>query len=147
VEAFDLAENTDVSIIHIRLDIVPPSLAVENVPEEVTTPFVWINGTTDTGVAEVFVEGVSYAVTEGAFKIQWSLAAGENNLVVEVYDEAGNRAESKVNTYYDPPAPPPPPTDGGDETNWLSVMGIGILLAAIIILVTALFIVQSRRRR
>jgi hypothetical protein len=147
VEAFDLAENTDVSIIHIRLDIVPPSLAVEEPPETVTTPFVWINGTTDEGVAEVFVEGVSYAVTEGAFKIQWSLAAGENELLVEVYDEAGNRAESKVNTYYDPPEQVVIDDGGGDETDWLTVMGIGILLAAIIILVTALFIVQSRRRR
>jgi hypothetical protein len=147
VIAFDLAENEDISIVHIRLDIVPPSLALEDVPEEVDTPFIWINGTTDTGVAEVFVEGVSYAVTEGAFRIQWSLAAGDNDLLVEVYDEAGNRAESKVNTFYEPLGEqdePEPPEPG---LTLMEIIGIGLLLAAIIVLLTALFVVYSRRRR
>ncbi|NIP36551.1 MAG: hypothetical protein GWN18_16435, partial [Thermoplasmata archaeon] len=147
VIAFDLAENEDISIVHIRLDIVPPSLAIDEVPEEIRTPFVWINGTTDEGVPNVYVQGVTYPVVNGVFEVQWSLAAGENNLRVEVMDEAGNVASSLVPVIYDPIPPPDIEEDTSDELDWISILGIGILLAAIIILLTALFIVYSRRRR
>jgi hypothetical protein len=147
VIAFDLAENEDIMSVHIKLDIVPPSLTMETVDEEVYSPFVWLNGTTDEGVAIVYVQGVTYPVTNGVFEIQWSLAAGENNLDVEVMDEAGNVATDTVTTYYEPPEPPKPPKKTTDELEPLAILGIGILLAAIIVLVTALFVVYSRRRR
>jgi hypothetical protein len=147
VIAFDLAENEDIMSIHIKLDIVPPSLTMDPTDEVVYTPFVWINGTTDEGVPFVYVEGVTYPVTDGVFEIQWSLAAGENNLDIEVMDEAGNVASDLVTVTYERPdyTPPPPPDDEG--LDFMSILGIGILLAAIIILVTALFVVYSRRRR
>jgi hypothetical protein len=147
VIASDLAKNEDIMSIHVRLDIVPPSLAMDNTPETVTTPFVWINGSTDTGIAFVFVQGVAYAVVNGVFEIQWSLAAGENNLLVEVIDEAGNPATDTVTVTYVPPKPPKIIVDDQPGLDWLSVAGIAILLVAIVILVTALFVVYSRRRR
>ncbi len=135
-------------IVHVVLDIVPPSLSIENIDEEVKTPFVWINGTTDTGIPYVYVQGVPYAVVSGVFEIQWSLAAGTNDLTVEVYDEAGNVAKDTVTTIYTPPKTSGPgPVSGPDETDWLFVAGVGLLLAAIIIAVTAVFVVGSRRRR
>ncbi len=149
VIAFDLADNEDIMIVHIKLDIVPPSLAIDDVPDEVETPFVWINGTTDEGIPFVYVQGVPYSVIRGAFEIQWSLAAGENNLNVEVRDEAGNVANDLVPTTYYPP-PPIKIEPEGEDTIWddiLSVMGIALLLVAIVVLVTAMFVVYSRRRR
>jgi len=147
VIALDAAGNEDVMIVHVVLDIVPPSLSIENVAEEVKTPFVWINGTTDSGVAYVYVQGVPYAVTNGVFEIQWSLAAGTNDLTVEVYDEAGNVAKDTVSTEYKLTEYKPPEPPKTDEIDWLFVAGVGLLLAAIIIAVTALFVVSSRRRR
>jgi len=148
VIALDAAGNEDVMIIHVVLDIVPPSLSIENIAEEMKTPFVWINGTTDSGIPFVYVQGVPYAVVSGVFEIQWSLAAGENDLTVEVYDEAGNVAKDTVSTEYVPPKKVIIDTGGDDGgTDWLFVAGIGLLLAAIIIAVTAVFVVSSRRRR
>ena len=147
VIAFDLAENEDIRSIHVRLDIVPPPLQMDDVPEDVDTPFVWINGTTDEGIPFVTVQGVPYAVVDGVFEIQWSLAADLNNLVVAVQDEAGNIANKDVPVIYNAPEPPKPPVESDDELDWLAIVGIGILLVAIVILVTAVFVVSSRRRR
>jgi len=72
---------------------------------------------------------------------------GENNLNVEVTDEAGNPASDIVTVTYDPPTNPPTIVDGPEGFGWLSIMGIAILLVAIVILVTAMFVVYSRRRR
>jgi len=47
VIAFDLADNEDIMSVHVRLDIVPPSLSIDPVPGVVDTPFVWINGSTE----------------------------------------------------------------------------------------------------
>jgi hypothetical protein len=147
VIAFDLADNEDIMSVHIKLDIVPPSLTIDPMDDVVTSPFVWINGSTDEGVPFVYVQGVTYPVTNGVFEIQWSLAAGENNLNVEVMDEAGNVAQDLVPITYDPPIPPERVVEDDEPLDFMSILGIGILLAAIIILVTALFVVYSRRRR
>ncbi|MCJ2540658.1 MAG: Ig-like domain-containing protein, partial [Candidatus Thermoplasmatota archaeon] len=147
VIAFDLAENEDLRSIHVRLDIVPPPLQIDDVRDNVDTPFVWINGTTDEGIPFVTVQSVPYAVVDGVFEIQWSLAAGANNLVVEIQDEAGNIATKDVPVTYTPIKPPVIEVDDDPGLDWLGIVGIGILLMAIVILVTAVFVVSSRRRR
>ena len=147
VIARDLAKNEDTISIHVVYDIVPPSLQIDPTPEEVGTPFVWINGSTDGSIPLVTVQGVPYPVISGVFEIQWSLAAGDNNLRVEVMDDAGNRAKDNVLVTYTPPDLPVPPDDDEGELDILGIAGISILLVAIVVLVTALFVVYSRRRR
>ncbi|MCK5415492.1 MAG: hypothetical protein KAJ35_08935, partial [Thermoplasmata archaeon] len=113
----------------------------------VDTPFVWINGTTDEGIPFVTVQAVPYAVVDGVFEIQWSLASGVNDLVVEIQDEAGNIATKDVPVTYTPIKQPTIEVEGDPGLDWLGIVGIGILLMAIVILVTAVFVVSSRRRR
>ncbi|MCK4969893.1 MAG: hypothetical protein KAS77_05180, partial [Thermoplasmata archaeon] len=148
VIAYDLAENEATSIKNVRLDIVPPSLHIDAVPSEVTTPFVWINGTTDTGIPFVMVQSQPYAVENGVFYVQWSLVAGENRIVVTVQDEAGNTQRDTVTTTYD--YTPPVQTTPEEDTEGLPIsttLGIAILLMAIVILVVVLFVTRQRSRR
>ncbi len=148
VIAYDLAENEASSIKNVRLDIVPPSLHIDAVPSEVTTPFVWINGSTDTGIPFVMVQSQPYAVENGVFYVQWSLVAGENRIVVTVQDDAGNTARNTVTTTYDYTQPTPPTTTGPTEGLPISTtLGIAILLMAIVILVVVLFVTRQRGRR
>ncbi|NOQ54093.1 MAG: hypothetical protein GQ558_05765, partial [Thermoplasmata archaeon] len=148
VIAYDLAENGASSIKNVRLDIVPPSLHIDAVPSEVPTPFVWINGSTDTGIPFVMVQSQPYAVENGVFYVQWSLVAGENRIVVTVQDDAGNTARNTVTTTYDYTQPTPPTTTGPTEGLPISTtLGIAILLMAIVILVVVLFVTRQRGRR
>ncbi len=148
VVAYDPAENEAIHIVGIRLDIVPPSLHIDAVPSEVTTAFIWINGTTDAGIPTVLVQSQEYPVANGVFTIQWSLVAGENRITVTVQDEAGNTQRDIVTTTYDYTPPVPPTTT--EPTEGLSIsttFGIAILLMAIVILVVVLFVTRQRGRR
>ncbi len=148
VIAYDPAKNEATHTVAIRLDIVPPSLHIDAVPSEVTTAFVWINGTTDAGIPSVLVQSQPYPVENGVFTIQWSLVAGENQINVTVQDEAGNTQRDIVTTTYDY-TPPPQPDDIEPSTGLTTstTLGIAILLMAIVIMVVVLFVTRQRGRR
>jgi hypothetical protein len=71
----------------------------------------WLLGS-DSGYANAFTEwdGTYYWTIDGI-----GLEEGDNTIVIEARDAAGNEANMNVAVSYEPPPPPPPPVDGVND--------------------------------
>jgi hypothetical protein len=146
VRAFDEAENEVMVTIHIILDIVKPRLQMSDFPDEVDSPFLWINGTTDANILTVAVQGVEFPVTDGEFGVRWSLAAGANSIDVMVTDEAGNEASEVVSVTYNY-KPPKQVGTGGEDEGLSNIWGIALIIAAITVVATVFLVTRQRKGR
>jgi len=148
VKAIDRAGNVASWAIHVVYDVIPPALSIDAIPGTVTVPSVRIAGTTDETVDYVYIQGVPYRTSEGTFSVTWSLTAGENIIVVEVRDEAGNVQSETLQTFYDYKEYEPRDTTVDEEDNSLYLWSVIIIVVAVtVISTTANFYVQRKRRR
>ena len=101
VIAFDRAGNEARVKVDVIYDIVPPTIDLEDTPAGTQIPFAWINGTVDEdGIKVVYFNGVMYPIIDRVFELQWSIDTGYNNIVVEVWDRAGNAASEDIVVFY-----------------------------------------------
>ncbi len=101
VIAYDRAGNEARDEVDVIYDIVPPTIDLEDTTVGTQAPFVWINGTVDEdGINVVYFNGVMYAIIDRVFEVQWCIDTGYNNIVVEVWDRAGNAASEDVVVFY-----------------------------------------------
>lgn len=145
VWATDFAGNVVYWEVYVVYDEIPPSLRLDDQPEETDSSILLVNGTTEEDILEVFFQGVSFPVTNGVFSLAWPLNEGTNELEVNVYDLAGNSATDTISITYLPKK-----VDGGgggggvNEDNWTELWGWVILIAAVTLIATAV-VVSTRR--
>ena len=147
VKAVDLANNEVVVPIHIVLDNIAPVLRIDEPAQPLTvkTPRVNISGLTDETVLVVYIQGIEFPVRGGEFSVVWPLTAGRNPISIVVKDDAGN--ENKIDlavTYEAPTIDIPPEPDEMQIPYW---WGIVLIVAAVTIIVTALFVSSQRAGR
>ena len=148
VWATDIAGNEVYWEVYVVYDEIPPSLWLQEQPQETDSSILLVNGTTDDDILEVFFQGVSFPVTNGFFSLAWPLNEGENVMNVEVFDLAGNSASDTIDVTYVPKTVVGD-GNGGVETedNWTELWGWVILIAAVTLIATAVVVsTQSRRR-
>lgn len=149
VRARDVAGNTVESSYHLVYDSIPPSLAVDALPERTRDAVLRVEGSTDTSIVVVHLDGVGFPVVDGSFSIAWPLNEGENVLMLEVSDAAGNTASDTLVIFYEPRDAT---AGGGDEADpgdegALGTAGLFLLIAAATMTVTGIAVHASARRR
>jgi hypothetical protein len=104
VYAYDEAGNRVTTVIHVTVDVEPPSLYIDGRPVRATNvATATISGTTDAEV--VTVNGNDQLVTDGVFVLKVDLENTENHFVLTVRDMAGNVAQGTVDITWDPVPP------------------------------------------
>ena len=106
VYASDAADNRDTVTIHVVLDTVPPLLAIDGGPLQVTNRrLTRVSGTTEEGIASLTIGDERVPVDDGVFDISVSLVEGMNTMPVRVRDRAGNWACETLEIICDPVPP------------------------------------------
>jgi hypothetical protein len=104
VYAFDEAGNRVTIVIHVELDVEPPSLHIDGDPVRTTNvATATISGTTDEDV--VTVNGDEVTVADGVFDMTVDLRSTVNHFVLSTQDRAGNTARETVYITWDPVVP------------------------------------------
>jgi hypothetical protein len=146
VKAFDEAGNEVVMIYHVVYDEIPPALRLDDIPAKTESSVLTINGTTDVEISTVYLEGNPFPVIDGEFGIAWPLLVGNNTMVVEVSDEAGNTVSRTLTIEYTPKIE----RDGdgkdtdGEEDGFSSLVAWILILAAITLIITAFVVARQR---
>jgi hypothetical protein len=115
VRASDLAENFDEQVFTYTAKVNKPFLSITGFKTRVTETFVWVNGTTEPGIAGVTINGQEFPIVDQGFNVRWNLPITEGNysFTVSVRDAAGNANtwtnRTEVHTLVTTTAPPPPP--------------------------------------
>lgn len=147
VKASDVAGNEQVWTCHVVYDIIPPSLSLDAVPSSVNEPSVLITGLTDDNIPTVTVQGLPYDVEGGVITVVWSLAAGTNEIMVEVCDDAGNVQNETLTVKYEYEEYVPPEPVETKEDNSLYIWSGIILVVALTIIATTVILYQKSKRR
>jgi hypothetical protein len=147
VTASDAAGNTDTTSFRVRLDVIPPSLQVDTVPQSTKAPVLDITGNTDESVETVWVNGIPYDTIEGSFSASYNLVAGENTLEVVAMDEAGNTQSEvlTVNLEWEQPGAEPESTSEGTDSG--TAYAIALVVAGLAVLALAVILAGDRERR
>ena len=82
VIAFDLAENENITIFHVMLDIVPPSLNMEYLHMYTAQTTATIDGVTDGDIESILVNDEEVAIEDGDISITVDLVEGLNTFVI-----------------------------------------------------------------
>jgi hypothetical protein len=147
VAATDAAGNTATAVFRVRLDVIPPSLQVDSVPQSTGAPVLVISGTTDEGVETVWVNGIPYATVEGSFSVSYHLVPGGNTLEVKAMDEAGNTQSEVLSVTLEWQEPGPEPEDGSEGTDHGTAYAIALVVAGLAVLVVAFLLAGAREGR
>ncbi len=107
IQAVDLAKNHKVVRFEVIYDVTPPD--VEMVypvrDEAVNHSTVLVSGNVDADVAEVRVNQVPLPIRFGSFSKSYKLSEGENLILVEVTDRAGNSISRRYTLLLDTSSP------------------------------------------
>jgi hypothetical protein len=95
IEAADPSGNKTDLVLTVFVDTVPPDITLNNLPGETTDKEIIVSGKTEPN-STVSVNGKIIKTENGEFSVNLSLIPGVNNIVVEVTDKAGNRAEKTL---------------------------------------------------
>ncbi len=107
IEAVDLARNFKRANLRITYDITPPNV-VMGYPvrdEPVNHSTIYVTGSVDPDVAQVRVNQVPVTVRDNSFTKNFKLSEGDNLIVVEVTDRAGNTVSRQFTLTLDTEAP------------------------------------------
>jgi hypothetical protein len=146
VVAKDLAGNEVFTTFYVVYDIIPPSLNLDPINDTTDSPILTVSGATDVEVPQIFFQGVSFPVTDGEFSLAWPLAEGLNNFSVMCMDKAGNEAIKTISLTYTPKEIPQI-KEPEEDKGWQSFIGWILILAAVTLIVTAIFVSSSRTKR
>lgn len=106
VYAHDAAGNRDTVTIHVVLDTVPPPLAIDGGPHQITNRRrARVSGTTEEGLVSLTIDDGRVPVDGGVFDVSVPLVVGVNTLLVCVRDRAGNSACETLEITCDPVPP------------------------------------------
>jgi len=106
VIAVDHVGNEASDTIRVIYDTIPPSLIIDEIPLYSDNGLVYVNGTTEMDIEDVFIDDTAYPVVDGVFSILLNVNKGRNEFVVSVRDKAGNEANETFEVWFgtDPPA-------------------------------------------
>jgi hypothetical protein len=90
IDAADDAGNTGSSTLTVTRDSTPPVLTMEALPAETSTATITVEGSVETGIAFVTVNGAPVPVSGGLYSADVTLSLGANVIFVEATDAAGN---------------------------------------------------------
>jgi hypothetical protein len=92
VQAVDAARNHKYMTLMVTYDVTPPQVEMVYpvVDEAVNKSTVMVSGHVEADVSEVLVNQVPVAIRNGVFSKNFKLAEGENQILVQVTDRAGN---------------------------------------------------------
>jgi hypothetical protein len=146
VTAADSAGNTDEATFRVRLDVIPPSLQINEPPSNTKASMLAINGTTDLSVMEVYVNGIAYPCVDGVFSANCYLVPGDNTITVVAMDEAGNSQTEvrTVNLAWEETADEPT-TSSSEGTDSDMAYAIALVVAGLAVLVIAVLLAGGRR--
>lgn len=148
VKAVDLANNEVVVPIHVVLDNIAPVLRIDEPAQPLTVkePRVNITGLTDETVLIVYIQGIEFPVRGGDFTVVWPLTPGANPINIKVKDDAGNVNSVDLTVTYDykEDVIEDVSDDGLEIPLW---WGVVLIVAAVTIIVTALFVSSERASR
>jgi hypothetical protein len=102
--AVDAAGNTAQTSFNLTRDVVPPVLTLEDLPSEVSSDTVIVEGETELG-STIFVNGQFVSSGGGQFSVEVPLNEGSNMITVETVDSAGNSARMVKYVSYVPSQP------------------------------------------
>ena len=106
VYAHDAADNRDTVTIHVVLDMVPPPLAIDGGPLQVTNRrSARVSGTTEEGLVSLTIDDDRVPVDDGVFDASVPLEEGVNTFLVRIRDRAGNWACETLEITCDPVPP------------------------------------------
>ncbi|HEX9710409.1 MAG TPA: hypothetical protein VGB42_10655, partial [Candidatus Thermoplasmatota archaeon] len=125
VEALDAALNRATFTFTYVVDLTAPALTVTPPPSTLTHPALWINGSTDTGIGAVLIEGEPHPVLGGHFAVRWELPAreGEHSIRITVENEVGTQTSVVLQVWLDLPEVPAAASlhvDGSQTTDVLA---------------------------
>jgi hypothetical protein len=146
VKATDRAQNEVIMSFHVIYDVVAPILTVAEVPDVTEEATIWLNGSTDEAILVVYIQGIEYPVKDGLFNVLWPLSPGNNSLTVQVMDDAGNPSVETFNVVYNQEIVGGNGNGEGEEESLSWVWGAVFIVAAITVIVTAVFVTTQRRR-
>ncbi len=92
VQAVDLARNHKYMTLMVTYDVNPPQvdMVYPRADEAVNKSTVMVSGNVEPDVSEVLVNQVPVSIKNGRFSKNFKLAEGENLIIVQVTDKAGN---------------------------------------------------------
>jgi len=107
VRAFDVAGNTATVVVHFSIDTVAPVITITSPTADqlFNAPDVSLKGTVTEDGVKLFVNGMPKPVVARAFEVALTLNEGDNIIVIEATDVAGNHASTSVKVTLDTFAP------------------------------------------
>lgn len=148
VRGVDPAGNSDAQTFTYVAKVGNPFLELVGFPTVVTDTFMWVNGTTESGIGEVTINGQKFEVVDQFFSVRWNLPVAEGNytVTVSVRDDAGNSMTVTNRVQVEAPAPlhqTPTGSGAASSSDMLTLGAAGALGAA----ASMLFFVLARRRQ
>jgi hypothetical protein len=107
IQAVDLAKNHKVIWLEVIYDVTPPEVEMDYPvrDEAVNHSTVLVSGNVEADVAEVRVNQVPLPIRFGSFSKSFKLSEGENVILVEVTDRAGNSITRRYTLLLDTSSP------------------------------------------